>query len=173
MKKKLLVVVDYQNDFVNGALGFEKAKQMENALEVKILDYIFYHHDVVFTLDTHHDNYLDTREGEMLPTKHCIEGTEGHEVYGKIFKYSRMFPNIKKDAFGAKDLVYFFVGKEYEEIEIVGVVSNMCVLANAIICQAANPNAKIIINKDLVASFDEETEKKCFDVMEKLFMEVK
>ena len=165
--------IDYQNDFVDGVLGFEKAKLLEDKIEEKILDYIYEKQDVLFTLDTHEENYLDTLEGKNLPIKHCIDGTNGHYVYGKIFKYSRMFPNIKKNTFASKELLKHLENKDYDVIELVGVVTNMCVLSNAIICQAAIPNARIIINKDLVASFDEETENKCFDVMEKIFMKVK
>ena len=64
--KKLLIVVDYQNDFVDGALGFEKAKLLEDKLETKILDYIYEKQDVLFTLDTHQEDYLDTLEGKNL-----------------------------------------------------------------------------------------------------------
>ena len=171
--KKLLVVVDYQNDFVEGTLGFSKAKDLEDKLETKILDYVYEKQDVVFTLDTHQENYLETKEGSMLPVKHCIEGSEGHQVYGKIFKYSRMYPNIKKATFGSSELLRYLEGKGYEEIELVGVVTNMCVLANAIICQSALPNAKIVVCKDLVAALDDEVENMCFNLLEKIFIEVR
>ena len=171
--KKLLVVVDYQNDFVSGTLGFDKAVELEDKLEAKILDYIYEKQDIVFTLDTHLDNYLETREGNMLPIKHCIDGTEGHQVYGKIFKYSRMYPNVKKATFGSSELLKYLENKDYEEIELVGVVTNMCVLANAIICQSALPNAKIVVCKDLVAALDDEVEQQCFNLLEKIFIEVR
>lgn len=171
--KNLLVVVDYQNDFVSGTLGFDKAVELEDKLEAKILDYIYEKQDIVFTLDTHLDNYLETREGNMLPIKHCIDGTEGHQVYGKIFKYSRMYPNVKKATFGSCELLKYLENKDYEEIELVGVVTNMCVLANAIICQSALPNAKIVVCKDLVAALDDEVEQQCFNLLEKIFIEVR
>lgn len=171
--KKLLLVVDYQNDFVNGSLGFEKARAMEDALETKILDYVSENQDIIFTLDTHQEDYLETLEGKNLPIKHCIEGTKGHEVYGKIFKYSRMYPNFKKNTFGSKDLLNYLLDKDYDQIELVGVVTNMCVLANAIICQSALPNAKIVVCKDLVQALDEETQEECFDILRKIFIEVK
>ena len=171
--KKLLIVVDYQNDFVDGTLGFEKAKLLEDKLETKILDYIYEKQDVLFTLDTHQEDYLNTFEGKNLPVKHCIDGTEGHFVYGKIFKYSRMFPNIKKNTFGSKDLLKYLEDKDYDLIELVGVVTNMCVLANAVICQSALPNSKIVVCKDLVAALDDEIENQCFNLLEKIFIEVK
>ena len=71
--KKLLIVVDYQNDFVDGALGFEKAKLLEDKLETKILDYIYEKQDVLFTLDTHQEDYLNTLEGKNLPGVEIIK----------------------------------------------------------------------------------------------------
>ena len=76
--KKLLVVIDYQNDFVNGTLGFEKAISLENGIYDKVNKYLKENNKVLFTYDTHLDNYLDTREGKNLPVVHCLRGTEGH-----------------------------------------------------------------------------------------------
>ena len=82
--KKLLVVVDYQNDFVSGSLGFPKAAQLEEAIIKKIEDYRAAGDDVVFTLDTHGPDYLSTQEGKNLPVEHCIKGTDGWQLYGKV-----------------------------------------------------------------------------------------
>ena len=78
--KKLLIVVDYQNDFVNGSLGFDKAKEIENNIAGKIMKYRNDNDDIIFTYDTHYDNYLNTYEGKHLPVAHCIENTDGHKL---------------------------------------------------------------------------------------------
>ena len=82
--KKLLVVIDYQNDFVNGSLGFEKAVALEEYLVDLINRYHHNNDDVIFTYDTHQENYLETQEGKNLPITHCIENSKGWQLYGKI-----------------------------------------------------------------------------------------
>ena len=171
--KKLLVVVDYQNDFVDGTLGFEEAKKLEEGILNKVKEFEENKDDILFTLDTHYENYLETREGNMLPVKHCIDNTFGQQVYGLLEEYSKKYPCFKKVTFGSSELLKYLLDKDYEQIELVGVVTNMCVLANAIICQSALPNAKIVVCKDLVAALDDEVENMCFNLLEKIFIEVR
>ena len=85
--KRVLVVVDYQKDFVDGALGFEKAKEIEEGIYEKVNSYLSKGDKVVFTYDTHTEDYLATREGKNLPVTHCILNTEGHELYGKLSEF--------------------------------------------------------------------------------------
>ena len=80
--KRALVVVDYQNDFVDGALGFEKAKALESGIAARVEGALSEGGSVFFTMDTHDDTYLDTREGKHLPVKHCIKNSAGHKLYG-------------------------------------------------------------------------------------------
>lgn len=82
--KKCLIVVDYQNDFVSGSLGFEKAKTLELGIANKINSYHVNGDDVIFTLDTHYDDYMDSYEGKHLPVPHCIENTDGYKLYGSV-----------------------------------------------------------------------------------------
>jgi len=171
--KKLLVVVDYQNDFVTGTLGFEKALSLEEGIVNKIKEFEKEGNDIAFTLDTHYENYLETSEGKMLPIKHCIDGSDGQKVYGKVNEYSLKYPCFKKLTFGSSKLLNYLLDKDYEQIELVGVVTNMCVLANAIVCQSALPNAKIVVWKDLVAALDNQIEQECFNVLDKIFVEVR
>ncbi len=79
--KKLLVVIDYQNDFVNGALGFKKAEQLEEGIYNKVKEYLNAGDNVIFTYDTHTKEYLNTREGKNLPVSHCIINTKGHDLW--------------------------------------------------------------------------------------------
>ena len=154
---KLLIVVDYQNDFVNGSLGFKKAEELEQRIVQKIKEY----DNVIFTLDTHYDNYFDTLEGKKLPVKHCIKDTDGHKLYGEVSKYlDKAIKVFEKPTFPSLELANYLVGKGYDEVEICGLVSNICVLSNVVMVKAALPNARIIVNKNLTASFDEKDDDK-------------
>ena len=79
--EQYLFVIDYQNDFVDGALGFPGAEQLDEGIAEKIRSYAPGH--VIFTRDTHQENYLETREGKLLPVKHCVQGSHGWALYGK------------------------------------------------------------------------------------------
>lgn len=170
--KRLLVVVDFQNDFVCGSLGFEKAKELEKVILEKINKYK--NDDIVFTLDTHEDDYLDTVEGEHLPIKHCIKGTFGHEIYGKIKEISKNYPCIEKETFASKELLHFIENRPfiYESIEICGLVSDICVISNAIIAKAASPKSKILVDKKATSSANLKMQEMVFNVMQNLHIEV-
>lgn len=169
----LLIVVDYQNDFVDGALGFPDA----SLLDVKIADKIKMYHKngdhVIFTMDTHEKNYLDTFEGKNLPVPHCIKGTEGHELYGEVAKsVDKKDMIFEKPAFPSLDLANYLKDKKYEKIELVGLVSNICVLSNAVMVKAALPEAEIIVDASCTDSFDKSLNEKCLDVLEGMQIKV-
>lgn len=166
---KLLIVVDYQNDFVNGSLGFKKAEELEQRIVQKIKEY----DNVIFTLDTHYDNYFDTLEGKKLPVKHCIKDTDGHKLYGEVGKYfDKAIKVFEKPTFPSLELANYLVGKGYDEVEICGLVSNICVLSNVVMVKAALPNARIIVNKNLTASFDEKLNEETFDILKGIHVDV-
>ncbi|MEG0757759.1 MAG: isochorismatase family protein, partial [Raoultibacter sp.] len=103
--KRLLIVIDYQNDFVDGSLGFPGAELLEGPIAAKIAEYREAGDDIVVTLDVHDKNYLQTEEGKHLPVEHCLEGTPGMELYGSIASLLETSdPVIEKAAFGSKDL---------------------------------------------------------------------
>lgn len=164
--KKLLLVIDFQNDFVSGSLGFEKAKQLEKVIVNKINNYRNNNDDIVFTYDTHYENYLSTQEGVNLPIKHCIKGTDGWELYGtvKVLKDENdMF--FEKNTFGSLELANYLKDKNYDMIEIVGLVSNICVVSNAVLAKAALPEAEIIVDAQCTASYDDSLNEKVLDVL--------
>lgn len=170
--KKLLVVIDYQNDFVNGSLGFKEAVDLEEYLVRLINEYHRNNDDVIFTYDTHQPNYLETQEGQNLPVVHCVENTEGWQLYGKVNDLAKNDKKIIKETFGSLQLGNYLKDKEYEEITLVGVVSNICVVSNAIIIKAALPEAKIIIDCNGIASNDESLQEKAIDLMSNLQMNI-
>ena len=138
--KKLLIVIDYQNDFVIGSLGFPKAESLEYRIAEKIKKYRDNGDEIIFTFDTHDDHYLSTQEGQHLPVKHCIEGTDGWKLYGSIAALQEKGDkNFKKTSFGSSELFHYLCSSSYESIEFVGVVTNICVISNAILAKTALP----------------------------------
>lgn len=176
--KKLLVVIDYQKDFVDGALGFKKAETLEDGIYNKVKDYLNNGDKVLFTYDTHYENYLETREGKSLPVPHCIINSEGHELYGRLteFKNAKNTFHYNKEAFGIapKDMVKITedIGIDIDEIELVGVVTNMCVISNVATFQAQYINANLSVDGTLCASFDDSLHDKALDVIEALSVKV-
>lgn len=170
----LLVVVDFQNDFVNGSLGFPGAKKLETPILKKIQKYLIDGDEVVFTLDTHASNYLDTEEGRNLPVPHCIKGTDGHKLYGNVARISKFASAIfEKGTFGCEALGEYILDGKYENIELCGLVSNICVLSNAVIAKTAAPYAHIIVDAKCTSCADKELNEKVLDIMETLHIEVK
>ena len=181
--KRLLIVVDYQNDFVDGALGFEGAELLDERIAKKIDEYRDAADHIAFTYDTHHKDYLETFEGMNLPIPHCIEGTDGHELYGKVATKLRDSDDVfMKPTFGSTALFERLMKRQavaerigaapFESIELVGLVSNMCVLSNAVIARTACPNVPIIVDAECTAAPDPAMNEKAFDVMEGLQIRV-
>ncbi len=171
--KKLLIIVDYQNDFVCGSLGFEKAKALDRAICAKIKEYLSAEQDILFTFDTHGEDYLQTQEGKNLPVAHCIKGTPGWELYGKAASYQdKAVVCLEKETFGSAELADYLREHPYDWVELVGVVSNICVLSNAVIAKAALPEAEILVDAECTASNDEQMNDKALDIMEGLQMKV-
>lgn len=172
--KKLLVVIDYQNDFVDGALGFDGAELLDEQIAARIYEYG--RGNVIFTLDTHSENYLDTREGAHLPVVHCVKGSHGHEVYGKTKTALEEIGAIRfeKESFGLKidDKARGLLPPSIDEIELVGLVSNICVISNAVVFQTEYPNAQLIVDANLTKSFDDVLHSKTLDVLEGLHVHI-
>lgn len=168
--KKCLIVVDYQEDFVTGSLGFAKARELEERIAEKIRQYHAEEEsDVVFTLDTHEGDYLSTYEGRHLPVAHCIRGTEGHELFGAVgAECSEKDLIFCKATFGSERLYEYLTDIPYDEIELVGVVTNICVISNAVLAKTAQPETEIIVDASCVASNDEELNEAALKVMESL-----
>jgi nicotinamidase/pyrazinamidase len=181
--KRILIVVDYQNDFVDGALGFEGAELLDKPIAEKIAEYRAAGDLVAFTFDTHHKDYLQTQEGRNLPVPHCIEGTEGHKLYGETAMMMRdVDETFYKPTFGSAELferlnkaqaIAESLGREpFESIELVGLVSSICVISNAVIARTACPNVPVIVDAACTGSGDHEMNEKALDVMENLQIQV-
>lgn len=166
---RYLFVIDYQNDFVDGALGFPGAPKLDGPIAAKIRQYG--PGRVLYTRDTYFENYLDTREGRLLPIVHCVKGTPGWEVYGET---ARALAEV--DAKAIDKLVFGMdvtdpataavLLENADEIELVGLVSSICVVSNACVLQARYPEARIIVDAQCTAGLTTEMNEKVLDVME-------
>lgn len=170
--KKLLVVVDFQNDFVDGALGFPSALPLADRIAEKIRFYESQGDDVIFTMDTHGEDYLDTQEGKYLPVPHCVKGTTGWELFGPVKDLAGSHLMLEKVTFGSEALFDYLREHPYEQIELVGLVSNICLLANVILAKTAQPETPIWVDYQCTASFDQEINEKTFAVMKGLQVQI-
>jgi len=165
---RYLFVIDYQNDFVDGALGFPGAEKLDEKIAAKVRAYGKGH--VLFTRDTHFENYLTTREGRNLPVEHCIRGTHGWQVYGQTAKALEEVeaPGIDKLVFGmdvTDPATAAVLPESADEIELVGLVSNICVVSNAVVLQSKYPEATIMVDAACTDSFDKSLHEKVLDVL--------
>lgn len=163
---KCLIVVDYQVDFVSGSLGNAAAAALDAAIAARIRLARQQGEDVIFTLDTHEADYMSTREGKYLPVPHCIRGTEGHGLYGEVARMQQPGDTVFcKETFGSKALFAHLQEKAYAAIELCGVVTNICVISNAVLAKTALPEADVSVNAALCASNDPALHQKALDVM--------
>lgn len=174
--KKATVIIDYQNDFVSGALGFASAQSIESGLRELADDALAAGEVLVCTLDTHEADYLSTREGEFLPVPHCFFGQEGWHLYGALrdLENDIRVSLVVKHGFGSAELADVLKKRcvgEPDVIVLAGVVTNICVLSNAVLLQTAFPKAKIVIKKDLCAALGD-AHQKALDVMAGLGMQL-
>lgn len=142
--KKLLIVVDMQNDFVDGSLGTKEAEGIVAHVKAKVEQYQEQGDDVIFTRDTHTEAYLDTQEGKKLPVVHCVKGTKGWEIIDCLQSYVQTV--FDKPTFGSVQLAHVVARGGYEQIELVGLCTDICVVSNALLLKAALPEIQICVD---------------------------
>ena len=171
--KRLLIVVDYQRDFVEGALGFPGAEALDGPIADRIAAYRAAGDDVAFTLDTHGPDYPATEEGQWLPAAHCLRGSPGWSLYGRTGEARRPEdPVFEKETFPSLALGEWLRERDYGQVELCGLVSHICVLSNAVMVKAALPNAHITVDARLTASYDPALHQKALDVLEGIHIAV-
>ena len=138
--KKTLIVVDMQNDFINMALGTAEALAIVPAVKAKIEAYARAGDEIIYTRDTHGEDYLDTPEGKKLPVPHCIRGTMGWEIADGLYIPGSKI--IDKPNFGWPH----WNELELEEVELVGLCTDICVVSNALIIKAMFPNVRVSVD---------------------------
>ena len=142
---KYLIVVDMQEDFISGSLGTQEAQDIVPAVVEKIAAF---DGDVVYTRDTHGENYLATAEGKKLPVVHCVKGTAGWEIDPAVLAAGegKTAAIIDKPTFGSEELCDFAEKGGYEAIELIGLCTDICVISNALLCKAALPEVPISVD---------------------------
>jgi len=159
--KKLLIVVDMQNDFITGSLGSPQAERILPNVKAKIEEYKKNGYKIIFTRDTHHNDYLTTQEGKNLPVAHCIAGTHGHLIAGELSAEGCLV--FDKPTFGslelAKKVAEYAQGGTLDEIELCGLCTDICVVSNALILKAQLPETKITVDAGCCAGVTEESHK--------------
>ena len=163
--QNILVVVDMQNDFIDGALGTKEAVAIVPFVKEKIE-----HFDgkVLFTRDTHHDNYMETQEGRNLPVPHCIKGTQGWEIRAELEALRRTEP-IDKPTFGSEKLGELLAAENGKDpigsITFIGLCTDICVISNAMLAKAFLPEVPIVVDARCCAGVTPQSHKNALEAM--------
>ena len=164
--KKILIVVDMQNDFIDGALGTKEAVAIVPKVEEKIRNF---DGEVFFTRDTHETYYLETQEGKNLPGKHCIRDTEGWQIRKELDALRKTEP-IDKETFGSTDLAGELVTLNEDQgigsITLVGLCTDICVISNALLIKASLPEVPICVDATCCAGVTPESHENALKAME-------
>lgn len=169
--KEALVVTDMQNDFTYGALRNEDAIKIIPKIKTLIENAIKNNIDIYFTLDTHNNNYLNTKEGKNLPIVHCIKGTKGHEVVDELKQYLKNAKAIiEKNAFGSLDLPKY-IG-DYDKVTFVGTCTDICVISNVFIAKAFYPEKEYVVISDACAGVTKESHDSALDSMRSCYIKI-
>ena len=170
--RKILVVVDMQNDFIDGALGTPEAVAIVENVKARIREYD--QADIFVTMDTHKPEYLETQEGRNLPVEHCIKGTKGWALEKTVqTALGEDAILVEKVTFGAADLPKI-IGKrrKIEEFQIIGVCTDICVISNAMILKAAFPEVPVKIIAGCCAGVTPESHETALAAMRACQMEI-
>lgn len=167
---KVLIVVDMQNDFVTGSLGSPHARSIVPAVLEKIKSF---EGDIIFTRDTHTEQYADTQEGQRLPVIHCVQNTEGWQIVPSLAPYARLV--FDKPTFGSLALMEHLkaMADEIEEIELCGLCTDICVISNAMLLKAALPEVRITVDAACCAGVTPESHKTALDAMRAVQIDIK
>ena len=163
--QNILVVVDMQNDFIDGALGTKEAVAIVPKVEEKIKNF---NGSVLFTRDTHETNYMETQDGKNLPVPHCIRGTDGWQIRKELDVLRRADP-IDKVTFGSAELAARLVKMNAEEeigsITFVGLCTDICVISNALLAKAYLPETPICVDAACCAGVTPESHENSLQAM--------
>ena len=164
--KKTLIVVDMQKDFIDMALGTKEAVAIVPKVKEKIQEYVQNGDEIIFTRDTHGDNYLQTPEGKQLPVEHCIKGTKGWQIAEGL--YIEGCKIIDKPNFGWPH----WNEEHLEDVEIIGLCTDICVVSNALIIKATFPDINVKVDSNCCAGVTVETHEAALKTMEMCQIEI-
>lgn len=169
----ILVVVDMQNDFVSGTLGTAEAREIVPYVVGRVVEGLNRGEEILFTKDTHQENYMDTQEGRRLPVPHCVRGTEGWEIIEQLREYARH--PIDKPTFGSRELGALLKARDedlrkqgkpgVEKVTLIGLCTDICVISNALLVKAFLPEAEIAVDAACCAGVTPESHKNALAAM--------
>ena len=169
---KTLIVIDMQKDFIDGSLGTKEAQAIVPHVAAKIKEYEQNGDEIIFTRDTHGEDYLDTPEGRKLPVKHCIQGTPGWQICGELQPFAANV--VDKLSFGSISLPRLLALEGTpESIELCGLCTDICVISNAMILKSAFPEARVSVDSACCAGVTEESHATALNAMRAVQIEVK
>lgn len=165
--KNILIVVDMQNDFIDAALGTAEAVSIVDNVRNKILSF---DGEVIFTRDTHHQDYMQTREGKFLPVPHCIQGTAGWQICEKLAPHTANAKIFDKPTFGSVELMEYVVAQNEKEpigsVMLVGLCTDICVISNAMLIKAALPETDVKVDASCCAGVTPQSHANALGAME-------
>lgn len=169
---KILVVIDMQNDFIDGALGTKEAQAIVPFVKEKIAEYKKEGRRVIFTRDTHTPDYMNTQEGRNLPVPHCIKGTPGWEISEKLCTEGCLI--IDKPTFGSTELgEYLRSLEDITEIELAGLCTDICIISNALLIKASLPEIPVSVDSCCCAGVTPESHSNALESMKMCQINIK
>ncbi len=167
--KRYLIVVDMQNDFVTGCLGSKEAQAIVPEMVKYVEDF---DGTVIFTQDTHQENYMDTQEGKKLPVPHCIKGTDGWKIIPELSAIAEKCQVFEKPTFGSKELAAEIAKEAPDEVILCGVCTGICVLNNATLIKAFATEVPVKVIANLCACVTPDTHKTALAAMQTCQIEI-
>lgn len=165
----VLVVVDMQNDFVDGALGTAEARAAVPHVADRVAEGAGRGEEILFTRDTHGETYLDTQEGRRLPVPHCVRGTEGWEIVPQLQAYAAGRQVLDKPAFGSRTLGETLAALDGREpvgkVTLIGLCTDICVISNALLVKAFLPEAEVAVDASCCAGVTPESHRTALEAM--------
>lgn len=166
---KLLLVIDMQNDFVDGALGTKEAVAIVPAVKARIEQAVQNGERIFFTRDTHTENYMNTQEGRKLPVPHCIEGSPGWQIIPALAPYAETTTVFDKPSFGSVSLCHAVEKLERESpieaITLIGLCTDICVISNAMLLKAFLPEVELFVESACCAGVTPQSHENALEAM--------
>lgn len=174
-EKKVFVVIDMQQDFITGALKNWEGQLIVDNLAEEVAKRKLQGYHILFTMDTHNDNYLKTQEGKNLPVPHCIKGSDGWEIIPQLKRFVTKDNTFMKNSFSDVSFLSWIKEKicgEPDEIILAGVCTDICVISNAMVLKASFPETPIKVMGDLCAGVTSESHKIALEAMKPCQIEI-
>ena len=168
--KKALVVVDMQNDFIDGALGTPEAQAIVFSVTKRVEAARENNEKLIFTQDTHPKHYLQTEEGKNLPVEHCIKPSRGWSLAAPLLPHAKDAVVLEKPSFGATGLPQLV--SDCGEITVIGLCTDICVISNALLLKSFLPEAKIRVDSECCAGVTPESHKRALEAMKMCQIEI-